>query len=340
MAAAASRKRGRPVIVALTGGTGFLGQALIRFLVPAVEQVRALVRRPEDENRMRSWGAVPVRGDLLVPAGCNGLVGKGHTLIHSAARVDLTGTLAEFRETTVEGTRRLLAVALPSQPSRVVYVSSAVVYSPAAQGAPMCAERTPVEPASFNYYGRAKLEAENVVREQCDRAGCPWTIIRLGFLYGPENRAMESHFMPLINKRWLFIVGSGENRIATLYIDDAARAVVLAATSPAAANRIYDVASDEPVTQCQFMDGTCDAMGLPRSRQQVGCGLAHFASGAVDLFSRVTGVKFSFSRAMVALMSADQVVDAGRIRTELGWRPEVTFEEGIRLTRQWWLRTH
>ncbi|MBP7935543.1 MAG: NAD(P)-dependent oxidoreductase [Phycisphaerae bacterium] len=328
------------MIVALTGGTGFLGQALIRFLVPAAEQVRALVRRPADEDRIRSWGAVPVRGDLVVPGGCDGLVGKGNILIHSAARVDLTGTWAEFRETTVEGTRRLLTAALPQQPARVVYVSSAVVYSPAAQSSPMCAERTPVEPASFNYYGRAKLEAENLVREQCDRVGCPWTIVRLGFLYGPENRAMESHFMPLIKGRWLFIVGSGENRIATLYVDDAARAVVLVATSQAPANRIYDVASDEPVNQCQFLDGTCDAMGLPRSRQQVGCGLARFFSGAVDLCSRITGKRFSFSRAMVALMSADQVIDAGRIRRELGWRPEVTFEKGIRLTRQWWLRTH
>lgn len=329
------------MIIALTGGTGFLGQALIRFLVPVAEQVRVLVRRPADEDRLRSWGAVPVRGDLVVPGGCDGLVGNGQVLIHSAARVDLTGTWAEFRETTVEGTRRLLASALLRQPGRVVYVSSAVVYSSSGQGTPMCAERTPVEPASFNYYGRAKLEAENLVREQCDRAGCPWTILRLGFLYGPENRAMESHFLPLIKRRWLFIVGGGENRIATLYVEDAARAVVLAATRALAGNRVYDVASDEPVTQCQFLDGTCDAMGLPRPRQQVGSlRLARFVSGAADWFSRLTGKKFSFSRAMVELMSADQVIDAGRIRAELGWRPEVAFEEGIRLTRQWWQRTH
>src|SRR3990172_329473 len=113
----------------VTGGTGFLGEALVRLLVPRAEAVRLLVRRSEDEQRVRSWGAEPVRGDLDSSSGCAGLVRPGDVVFHAAARVDLRGSFADFCETTVEGTRRLLEQALPQGPARFVYVSSGAVYS-------------------------------------------------------------------------------------------------------------------------------------------------------------------------------------------------------------------
>jgi len=76
---------------AITGGTGFLGQALIRLLIPQAEEIRVLVRRPEDDARIRSLGAQPIRGDLTAPGGCDDLVRDGDIVFHAAARVDVTG---------------------------------------------------------------------------------------------------------------------------------------------------------------------------------------------------------------------------------------------------------
>lgn len=153
---------------AVTGGTGFLGRALIRFLVPQVDSIRVLVRRPQDDNDIRSLGAEPVRGDLTKPGGCSQLVRPGDIIFHSAAHVEMTGRCELFQKITVDGTRRLLTDTLSHKPSRFVYVSSASVYSPVlAHGKAVRAGRTPTEPSPYNYYARAKLEAERLVKIHC-----------------------------------------------------------------------------------------------------------------------------------------------------------------------------
>ena len=322
---------------AVTGGTGFLGRALLAQLVPHADAVRVLVRRPQDDPTIRALGAEPVRGDLTVPNGCDVLVRPGDVVFHAAARVDSTGTWADFRRTTVEGTRRLLDHALAAGPSRFVYVSSAAVYTGAAPGTTACADRTSARPPGYNYYARAKIEAEKLVRARCDRAGCPWTILRLGFLYGPANRALTEVYSRLARRNRLFLIGRGDNRIATLYVDDAACAVRLTGTHPRAAGRIYDVAGDDHVTQRQFVEATAHALGLPPPRRRVPAGMAHAGAVMASMIGRMIGFEPPFSRAMRAIMSADQLVDASPIREELGWRPEVPFAEGIRRTHEWHL---
>ena len=313
-----------------------MGRALLRLLVPAADEVRVLVRRPEDDESIRGLGAEPVRGDLVPHGGCRRLVRDGDVIFHAAARVDVAGRWKEFRAATVEGTRRLLKQALPLKPRRFVYAGSAAVYSPADDGGVLSAERTPARPPPYNYYARAKLEAERIVRAECDRAGCPWTILRLAFLYGPGNRTLASTFATLVERDHLFLIGPGDNHIAALYVDDAARALVLAATHPAAAGRIYDVASEEPVTQRTFVEGHADALGLPRPGRQVSFKLAYASAYIAELAGRLPGVQPKLNRAVVALMSADQRLDASRIRQELGWEPEVSFADGLRHTKEWY----
>jgi nucleoside-diphosphate-sugar epimerase len=320
---------------AVTGATGFFGMALVKVLLQRGYRVRALVRRREAARQMRALGAEPVLGDLTEPNGCDELVADGDAVFHAAARVDMSGRWEKFRRTTIDGTRHLLDAALPRQPRRFVYISSGAVYTPVAAPSGFCADRTPTRPAAYDFYGRAKLAAERLVRSACERSGCPWTILRLGFLYGAGNRALLNHLVPLAKLKRLFIIGPGNNRIATLYVDDAARATVLASTQPAAEYKIYDVASDEPVTQRQFIDATTDALDLPRTNRRIRKGVALFSAWLIERLADWTGHEAHISRAVVTLMSTDQVMDTRRTRTELGWRPEVSFAEGMRRTQEW-----
>ncbi|MBU0641257.1 MAG: NAD-dependent epimerase/dehydratase family protein [Planctomycetes bacterium] len=320
---------------AVTGGTGFFGRALLRLLAPQCERVAVLVRQAPDDADMRALGALPVRGDLTDPHGCASLVQSGDTVFHAAARVDMTGGWESFAQTTVEGTRHLLAAALPRKPARFVYVSSAAVYAPVPDERGMSAEHSTVEPLSFNFYARAKLLAENLVRRECARVDCPWVIVRLGFLHGPGNRALLKHFGPMLERKRLYIIGNGQNRIATLYVDDAASAVLAAGMHPAAVNRVYDVASDERVTQRQYVDATAEALSFPPPNRRAPRSVAYAVAGLAEWWARLRGGEPPFTRAMVVLMAFDQVVDASRISAELGWRPEVSFAEGMRRTQLW-----
>lgn len=320
---------------AITGGSGFFGQALIRALVARGVHVRGLVRRRPAADCLRALGAEPVFGDLTRAGVGQGLVEPGDTVIHAAARVELTGRWERFYQTTIAGTRRLLASVLPQRPARLVYISSEAVYAPDADDGKLAADRTPTRPKIYNYYGRAKLAAERLVRQACEQAGCPWTILRLGVLYGPRNVAFCRHFRFIAQNGKLFIVGDGANRIATLYIEDAVRAAI-AASSPRAADRIYDVASDETVTQRRFVSAHCDALDVPPPRGNIRSRLAMTAAWAVERTAQWFDRDVHISRAAVALMSADQVIDTSRIRDELNWQPRTTFADGMREMTRWW----
>jgi nucleoside-diphosphate-sugar epimerase len=320
---------------AVTGGTGFFGRVLLRYLQDAGADTRALYRNAADADGLRAIGATPVLGDLARDDGCAGLVTPGAIVFHAAARVDMTGTWEQFEETTVHGTRRLLDAALPQKPTRFVYVSSAGVYSPAHASGPLSADRTPAAPTRNNFYGRAKLAAETLVRERCDAAGCPWVIMRLGFLYGPGNRALLRHVVPMLAQGKLVIIGNGRNRIATSYVDDSARAVLLAGTHPDAPGQIFDVASAEPVTQEQYWNATADAVGQPRPGRKVPYGVAYAFVTVAEWIGGLIGRPPPFNRGMVKLMSVDQVLDASRLERELGWRSEVGFAEGMARTKAW-----
>ena len=319
----------------ITGANGFFGAALAKALLERGGRVRALVRREDAAAEMRSLGAEPVLGDLTEPGGCDGLVAEGDVVFHAAARVDMNGRWEEFRRTTIEGTRHLLAAALPKRPRRFVYISSGAVYGASGDPSGVCADRTPARPAAYEYYGRAKAESERLVRSECERTDCPWTILRLGFLYGAGNRALLRHFIPLAKSRRLRIIGNGENRIAGLYIGDAVQATALAGWHPIAVNKVYDVASDELITQREFINTTTDALDLPRAGRHIGRRVAFACAWLVETLSNLSGRQAHVSRSAVALMSADQAMDAGRIRAELGWRPEVSFREGMRRTQEW-----
>jgi len=319
---------------AVTGGTGFLGQVLVRLMVREAESVRALVRRPADVERVRSLGAAPHLGDLTVAGGCDGLVRPGDEVFHAAARVDDRGRWSEFRETTVEGTRRLLDAALRQGPARFVYVSSGGVYL----GGKAAGGRPAVCPARYDLYSRAKLAAEAIVREQCDRAGCPWTILRLGVLYGPGSRSWARYFTALGQGGWLRLIGDGRNRIATLYVEDAARAVMLGGVHLRARGRIYDVASGEEVTQRDFVNGLAAAFGLPPVGRRVSRRVARLAACLAESVARLTGREPAIHRAMIDYVGIDQVLDTTTIRAELGWGPTVTFAEGRRRTAEWYRR--
>lgn len=320
---------------AVTGANGFLGSALVKALLQRGDQVRTLVRRESAAAEMHALGAQPLIGDLTYPDSCQGLVRTGDVVFHAAARVDMTGRWEKFQRTTIDGTRNLLAAALPLRPRRFVYVSSAAVYTPAASPGGFRADRTPTRPAAYNFYGRSKLAAERLVQSECERSGCPWTILRLGFLFGPGNRALLNHLVPLAKRNRLFIIGPGSNRIATLFLDDAVRAAVLAATRSVAECKIYDVASDEPVTQREFIDATTDALGLPQVRRHIRQSLAMAGAWLIERLSSWANYEPHICRSTVALMSADQVLDASQTRAELDWRPEVSFAEGMHRTRQW-----
>jgi nucleoside-diphosphate-sugar epimerase len=146
-------------------------------------------------------------------------------------------------------------------------------------------------------------------------------------------------FVRMRKRDRLFVIGNGENRIAACYSEDAVRAVVLAGTSSIAHGKVYDVASDEAVTQRRFLDAMADTTCLPRTRRRARFRVAYAVAFVADMLAKIPGCEPPYSRMAVMLMGTDQIIDATEIRDDLGWRPEVSFAEGMRRTAEWYQQT-
>ncbi len=327
--------------ILLTGGTGFVGGHLVRQLCGAGDRVRALLRPAADARPISTLGAEPVRGDLEDSDSLRGICDGCEIVYHAAARVDTAGTEHDFFRTTVQGTENLLTAAAAAGVRRFVYVSSCGVYHPRLFKSGLPVDEftpTPAPPRWFRY-ARAKLRAEGIVQRLCPPS-MEWVIIRLGYLYGPGNRAMHTHLAPALADTTMHILGDGENEIGLIYVEDAVRAVVLAGRSGAAAGRILIAGGTERITQKQYFDALTDGFGLPRVRRRMPYTIAYFFGWLGEHLIRSGPRRATLRRASVALTGLPQRISCEHTQRLLNWRPEVPFAEGIRAAFEWYEREY
>jgi len=326
----------------VTGGTGFVGSHLIESLVEQEDEVRALVRPSGDREFLIRLGAEPVLGDLddldSLRAACKG----AEVVYHSAARVEIVGDYEDFRRTTVMGTTRLIEAASEAGVRRFVYVSSCGVFHPKLLGNGVLNEQTPTpEPPKWFVYARSKLAAEAAVRERV-RPPMEWVIVRLAYLYGPRNRAFHRYLLPHVRRGMFMLIGDGSNEMAMLYVGDAARAVAAAGRSAEAAGQTLIAAGNEHVTQRDYMYSLADGFGVPRPRQKVPYRLAYAWSWGAEhvlKFSK-SATRLAMNRTAVALTGLPQRIDGTWSQKLLGWKPQVSFAEGMRRAFDWYYAEH
>lgn len=323
--------------VLVTGGTGFVGGHLIRRLRADGDAVRALVRAGSNRQFVKSLGAEIATGDLddldSLRLACDGC----EVVYHSAARVEIVGSEADFHRTTVAGTARLLQAAAEKKVRRLVYLSSCGVYPPSLLATGLeITETTPVmEPPPWFPYGRAKYHAERIVREKAG-PDLERVILRLGYLYGPGNRTMHTYLAPIMRDPIMMIIGDGSNEMAFVYVEDAVRAVALAGRCPEAAGKTLIVAGNEHITQRRYFDALADGFGVPRVKKHVPYRVAYFFGWLGERFASRGPRSSVLRRSAIALTGLSQKVRCTYTQSLLGWRPEVPFDEGIRRAFEWY----
>jgi len=323
--------------VLVTGGTGFVGSHLIEQLVADGVQVRALVRTGSNAAFVESLGATVVTGDLEDEVSLREACRGCDIIFHAAARVEIVGSEEEFHRTTVAGTERLVSAARDAGVRRFVYVSSCGVYHPAllASGREIDELTISPEPPDWFTYGRAKYRAEWIVRHNCP-PDMEWVILRLGYLYGPRNRVMQSYFLPVFKKRILMIIGDGANEMSLVYVDDAARAIKLAGLVREASGKILIAGGHEGVTQQEFFDAMADGFGLPRVRKRVPYGVAFYFAWLGERWIKKEPDNAIVRRSAVALTGLPQRLNCAYTCRLLGWHPQMSFAEGMRRAFDWY----
>jgi dihydroflavonol-4-reductase len=279
--------------VFVTGGTGLLGNNLVRLLLRGGHEVTALVRSKANAARaLGGLGVQLVEGDMADVAGfADALAGHG-LLYHAAAYFreyyqpgDHWGRLKAIN---IDGTLALLRAAEAHGVGKVVYASSSGVLGRRPDGLPADETTPPDELVRRNLYFRSKLLAEEAIAEFLRGSSLPVTMILPGWMFGPGDWAPTSSgrlVLDFLNRRLpLGFPGFGGATDAR----DVAAAMIAAAERGRSGER-YLVGGDRPVSFRQLFALLEELSGVPAPRIFGPYWLAlGFAYGS-ELASRVTG---------------------------------------------------
>ena len=172
----------------VTGASGFVGSAVLRRLVEAGHQVRALVRPTSDRRNLAGVECEIATGDLDDRAALDRAVAGCDALFHVAAdyRLWVTDAAAMYRS-NVEGTRQLMLAAAEAGVRRIVYTSSVATLGLRADGTP-ADEATAAESGDMiGHYKKSKFFAEAEVRRLIETEGLPAVIVKPSTPFGPRD---------------------------------------------------------------------------------------------------------------------------------------------------------
>ncbi len=298
--------------VTVTGASGTIGLAVVNMLIRAGHEVRAFVRRPQAlAGRCRDDRVEVVVGDVLDRAAVADTISGSEAIVHC---VDFPGA-------EIERSWDALRHALEALRPRGSFVFPGVTWVYGASGGE---RREPEHPKDApSAAGEARAELERAVTAEGG------TVVRLPAVYGPglQRGPLYSVFERAIAGKTVRLPGDLERPVEFLYIDDAARALVAPLGRAYARGVDYHAPGIEPITPRRFAELIFkSAGGVPRIKP-----LPRYRP-------RIFGGRGRDDRGRSGLSYLDEcaiLLDGGRTRRQLGWRPEIDHAEGVRRTVRW-----
>ena len=310
----------------ITGGAGFLGINLCRFLLSRSHAVRSLdIARFNYPER----DAVDViLGDIRDPEAVDRAMVGVEVVVHCAAALPLSSA-REISSTNVEGTRIVLEGALRGGVSRFVNISSTAVY-----GIP---DHHPIyehdELHGVGPYGEAKIEAEKIC-DDCRPMGLCVSQLRPKTFVGPERLgAFELLYEWACDGRGFPVLGSGNNRYQLLDVDDLCEAIYLCATgNPNLVNDTFNVGAKEFGTMRDNIQAVLDRADYGRKVTPIPAGPAILVLKALERLGLSPLYKWIYEGA-----GRDSFVSVERIESRLGFVPKYSNRDALIRNYDWYV---
>ncbi len=321
--------------ILVTGGNGFVGRHLVTALQAGGDSVRVLALPSEDTGWLERRGVAIHRGDVREPATLVAPMGGVDGVLHLAAMMDVWRPIEDYRAVNVTGTENVCRAALAARVGRLVHVSSSSVYG-MGLGRP-ADERSPLAPFRDPYpvtKALGDMAVQRMVR--CERL--PAVIVRPDQIFGPGDWLHFGRLADRLRAGKAVIVGSGDNAMPFVYVDDAVQGMLLALDQERALGHAYNVTNDRPLTQRDLLHAIAREIGARPPRLRVPYRALYAAGCAAEQWARLTPScrRPPITRLGVAFFGTDNRYAIGKARRELGYTPRVALRDGVRLTAAWY----
>lgn len=324
----------------VTGATGLVGSHIVERLLRDGWAVRGLARSDSSGDVLQGMGAEAVRGDVTDRAALTAASRGVDVIFHTAAAITQRGGWESYRALNVEGTRAIIDTAEASG-AKLLHLSSVAVYG--STGRYLSSERTHEDTAlgplpDRAFYARSKRESEAMVMA-AHRAGRIWaTAVRPDVIYGPRDRQFVPRMARAVNGGVMPLIGGGNSTLAIVHAANVADGALLAAMSPAAGGRVYNLTNDHDVTVREFFELGARGLGRRIRFVPIPVRAAKWGLKAFKVVDRVA-LEGKFAVALdgsLSFLSRDNPFTSDRARQELGWSPPVHPETGIPEAFRWW----
>jgi nucleoside-diphosphate-sugar epimerase len=303
----------------VTGANGFIGNRLCRTMAAQGYSVAASVRRRSVSTFERRI-TVCASGDIGSGADWMPALRGVDVVVHLAGRARVLseasrGPLQEHRMIHLEGTRRLAESAARAGVGRLVFVSSIKVNGEFTSGSAFTEDDAP---APQDPYAVSKWEAEVMLRDLSARSQMEVVIVRPPLVYGPGVKGNLRRLMQHIAKGYPLPLQGIDNRRSMISLDNLVDALILAATTAAAAGQTFLVGDEEPVSTSDLAHEIARAMGKK----------ACLFTFPRILIPALTRLRPSL-RPVIQRLTESLVVDSSRIRSVINWAPRQRFRDAV-----------
>ena len=312
----------------ITGGLGFIGSTLAIALCELGAHV-TVIDNMLPEHGGNPFNVEPVKdrltinyGDILSEHAMAWLVRGKDVIFHLAGQVSHVLSMSNpfpDLEINIKGTLVLMEAVKRHAPSAVVvYTGTRGQYGSSVK-LPV-SEEAPTNPKGI--YELTNLTAEKILQIYAQNFGARTALLRLTNIYGPRAQMRHSHFgvvnwfvRQVLDQKPIKVFGDGSILRDFVYVDDAVRACLLAAATPAALGQIINVGDDRPANFLQLAQAMIRAAGE---------GSWEFAEFTPERKAQEPGDFYS---------------DISKARRLLGWEPRIPLDEGLGRTFAWY-RAH
>jgi nucleoside-diphosphate-sugar epimerase len=333
--------------VLVTGGTGFLGRRLIERLLAEGREVTLLGRTPAPDLEER--GVRFIRASLddapAVATACAGV----HTVFHVAAKVGVWGRYDDFFRINVLGTRAVLDGCRRHGVQRLVYTSTpSVVYNGldfagADESLPLTTECPCAYPLTKAIAEREVLAANS--------SNFKTIALRPHLIWGVGDPHLVPRILKRARERRLRIVGSGQNRVDMIHVENAVDAHLLAekalsaqpvqidgnAAPRPAEGRAFFITNGSPVMLWTWIHQLLEAVGEPPITKHLSLRAASALGTVCEWAWRILPLRGEppMTRFVAAELAKDHWFDITAARRDLGYEPRVSMEQGTAELVEW-----
>jgi nucleoside-diphosphate-sugar epimerase len=310
----------------VTGGSGFVGRALIGELVRRGIAVAALARSDAAAAAVKAAGATEVRGDLDDRAAMEAGMRGADTAFHAAAYVKQHGPRAEFFRANVAGTEHVLAAARAAGVRRFVHIGTEAVL---ADGKPIVRvdETVPRTRRPAGLYPLTKGLAEAAVIAANAPGTFETVVVRPRFIWGKGDTSLLPELSETVRRGRFAWIGGGRHLTSTCHVDNVVEGAI-AAADKGRPGEIYFLTDGEPVEMRAFLTEYLATAGVDAGTRSVPRWIARSAA-ALTGWMKTPPV----TRTAIALVGVEVTVDDAKARRELGYTGHVSREAGLAAMR-------